>query len=198
MSPFETPRKLNSEIIKPKKKKIPKVVPVNEAYIIQPEYIQDRNGDGIYAKAAKITAKWVPSQENEGGNGNVRPTFNEKTGEFLFSTLHSEFKNGYCGMYKVMSSAMLLYRLLCLFQAKVTSEGPDGYKCIWWITLRHKRTDETVTFGEWKGAAGIWTKHLSINELSETYKADLLELLNLLYSKTCPHPYDGLVAGSVA
>lgn len=200
MTPFHTPRKLNSELKSPKKKRIEKKLKENPMdvnnYIIQPLYIQDRNDSSIYADTAAITAKWVPS-DNMGGNGNIRPTFNISTGKFTFDE-HEYGEEGYCGMYTAMSSAMLLYRLLCLYQAKVTSEGPDGYKCIWWITLKHKATNETITFGEWKGAAGIWTRHINIKELSEAYKNDLLELLNLLYSKICPHPYDGLVAGSVA
>ena len=30
------------------------------------------------------------------------------------------------------------------------------------------------------------------------YERDMLELLDLLFDPQCPHPYDGVVAGSVA
>ena len=166
-----------------------------ENYFCNPTYIQKRDGD--YEKATKITSKWEPvSSKDHDLIGNVRPTFSLETEKFTFS--HEKFLPDYIGMYHVISSALLLYRLICLYKAEVYTEGPEGYKCIWWITLKHKETGEVLMFGEWKGAAGIWTRYHNSKELPASYKKDTLNLLNFLVSKTCPHPYDGLVAGSVA
>lgn len=126
---------------------------------------------------------------------NVRPTYDQITKTFSFQG-HYVLYSG--NMNEIMSSALLLYRLLCLFKCQVISYGPEGYKSVWWITLKHKQSGEILQFGEWKGAAGIWTKFHNTDELPEPYKQDVLDLLNVIYSENCPHPYDGCVAGSVA
>jgi len=199
MNELNPKRKINSELIKaPKTKKQP-TTETGPRYIVEPRYIQERNKDSIYTKASRITDKWEPSNQDEGINGNVRPIYTVATGKFSFKDQDSPFHDDKTrGMYEVIPSSLLLYRLLCLYKAEVITEGPDGYKCIWWITLKHKATGDKLTLGEWKGAAGIWTSYYSLKELPSSFKKDILSLLNLLVSETCPHPYDGLVAGSVA
>ena len=171
-------------------------------YICNPDYNQERLPDTAYAKAKKITDKWEPIQRNLETCGNVRPTFNTKTNRFGFShELSFKEDSQYVGMYNVISSALLFYRLFCLWAFTwnvCDGEGAQRYKCIWWLTLRHKDTGEILQFGEWKGAAGIWTRFHRHQELPATYKKDLLELMNFIVSNKVPHPYDGCVAGSVA
>jgi hypothetical protein len=58
-----------------------------------------------------------------------------------------------------------------------------------------QKTGDCLMFGEWKGAAGIWTVYHSHEELKDSFKQDILELLDLLAANDCPHPYDGTVAG---
>jgi hypothetical protein len=148
----------------------------------------------VYDRAAKAASPWevATAPKDLVTCGNVRPVFNKTTHKF-------EFQEGYDNMYEAISSALMLYRLLCLFGGKVTVvPKKHQYKCIWWFTLKHKETGEYLQFGEWKGAAGIWTRFHSRDELPGSYKADILTLLNELISKNTPHPYDGTVAGSVA
>lgn len=167
------------------------------AYIVNPIYVQERVDKKVYARVEKQTAKWTPVTNMGDSCGNVRPIWDIKKGKFSFS-LKDEFNPGCCGMYQVISSALFLYRLLCLFKCTVKSEGPEGYKNTWWITLQHKETGEKLTFGEWKGAAGTFTRFHAVKELPASYKKDTVALLNEICSPDCPHPYDGCVAGSVA
>ena len=167
-------------------------------YYVQPRFSAKRNDSKIYAKAELITDKWkIPDKEFEGTTcGNVRPAFNIETKKF---TWDSDTAPCNVGMYHAISSALLLYRLLCLFGSPVqVVPKDDQYKCIWWVTLEHKKSHQILQFGEWKAAAGIWTTYHSIEKMPASFKADILELLNLIVSRTCPHPYDGCVAGSVA
>lgn len=175
---------------------------MSNAYLCQPDYSAERLGKEAYTKAKKITDKWEPIPKAVDTCGNVRPLFNTETKRFGFSG--NEFGSTgskYVGMYRVISSALLFYRLFLLwaFQWNVCdNEGKNRYKCIWWLTIKHKETGDILQFGEWKGAAGIWTVHHSPKELNPTYKKDLLELMNFIVSDKVPHPYDGCVAGSVA
>ena len=170
-------------------------MPRSNNYYAQPQYYAKRVSPKIYDRAAKAASPWEPVakiKEELSMCGNVRPDFNKSTHKF-------QFGGGFYGMPDAISSALLLYRLLCLFGGKVTVvPKKHQYKCIWWFTLKHKETGEYLQFGEWKGAAGIWTRFHSAEELPASYKADILTLLNELVSKNTPHPYDGCIAGSVA
>lgn len=171
-------------------------------YIVDPPVCTDRVDDKVYARVKKQTSKWEPvAVPPDCGCGNVRPVWDKTKGKFVFEQPGKdflEFYKNYDMMSSVISSAMLLYRLLCHFECPVMTEGPEGYKCIWWVTLKHKETGELLTLGEWKGAAGTWTKYHSDKELPAAFKKDILALLNELCAKDCPHPYDGTVAGCVA
>lgn len=166
-------------------------------YAVEPKYCAKRVASTVYDRVRKQTAKWEPvSDKGLEFCGNVRPAYDVEKGKFVFG--HDEFDEGYIGMYHAIPSSLLLYRLLCLFPAPVQVEDSQRYKCIWWVALKHKQSGETIMFGEWKGAAGIWTRFHDNKELPATYKRDLLLLLNELVAKDCPHPYDGCIAGSVA
>jgi hypothetical protein len=173
-------------------------------YIVNPRYTQARNKDqSLYTKTVKnLSAKWTPVVHPKDTEfmGNVRPNWDRENKKFVFRPDNARSDWGkFPGMPEVISSALLLYRLLVLFTAKVKVDPARGrYKCVWWITLKHKETGELLMFGEWKGAAGIWTRFSNHKELPPTYKADMLELMNTLADPKCPHSYDGLVAGSVA
>lgn len=200
-------------------------------YIIDPPEVQARVKDSVYARATKQVAKWEgvihPDQEFIGNVG-MNLKYNKEDGGFVFQPDSAPTDwDKFPLMSSVISSALLLYRLLCLFgspaaqhaQLKLPAtiianrrilwdnpavkvepaSGDDGhYKCIWWFTLRHKKTGEYLELGEWKGAPGIWTKYHGADEMPKSFRQDTLLLLNELCSPDCPHPYDGLVAGSVA
>lgn len=160
--------------------------------------ISARVSSKVYDKATAIADKWEPvSNAREGTCGNLYGyvDFKPETGRFRFVKDWSAVKVHF---YEVMPSALWLYRLLCHFAAEVESYGPEGYKSVWSVGLRHKSTGRTVAFSEHKAAAGFYMQERSPDELEADFKKDLLDLLNLLVSKDCPHPYDGTVAGTVA
>ena len=175
-------------------------------YLINPNYSLERVDQTVQDRVNLQTVKWEPQEktlENSSGNvaSNLRYSIETKKFEYRkTATLEQwvEEYNKYPPMCKVISSALLLYRLLCLFKTTVTTEGPAGYKCTWWVTLKHKESGESLMFGEWKGAAGIWTRFGEYKELSDSFREDTLALINELCAEDCPHPYDGTVAGSVA
>ena len=180
-----------------------KVKATPNRYLIDPPVVQDRVDEEVYARVREQTAKWTPVDHMVKGCGNVRPNWNNKTKKFVFKDPNlnerfSDFYKTHTMFHDVISSALLLYRLLCLYKATVETEGPEGYKCTWWVTLKHNETGELLTFGDWKGAAGTWTRFHKIGELPKSYRDDTLLLLNEICSPDCPHPYDGCVAGSVA
>jgi hypothetical protein len=176
-------------------------------YIIDPPEVQARVTSKTLARVAKQMAKWTPvsyrrahKDNPDGFCGNVRPNWDKARNRFVFlpEQRRPDWER-FPLMSSVISSAMLLYRTLCLFGAPVRVVSKrNQYKCIWWISLRHKESGEILQLGEWKGAAGTWTKYHSSTELPKTFRQDTLLLLNELCSPDCPHPYDGLVAGSVA
>jgi hypothetical protein len=173
----------------------------SDGYIISPPYCQGRVEHAVYERAEAQTVKWEPIEApiGLGTCGNISPEYDKTTGKcVLRPERHERDPERFEYMFHVISSAMLLYRLLCLFKADVETEGPEGYKCIWWVNLKHKETGEILRFGEWKGAAGIWTRFHRNDELPEAYKRDMLLLLDELVAEDCPHPYDGNIAGSVA
>jgi hypothetical protein len=167
-------------------------------YIIDPPEIQARVKAKVYARADRQTDKWESCTQPEiEFIGNVRPVWNKATNRFVFRDLTLSDWKRFPLMSSVISSALLLYRTLCLFGAPVKVEHAN-YKCIWWVCLRHIETGEYLVLGEWKGAAGTWTEYHSAKELPKAFRQDILLLLNELCAPDCPHPYDGLVAGSVA
>lgn len=172
----------------------------SNTYAVNPPYCTKRLPQRAYTKAKRVSKKWeaiAPSLE--GSSGNVRPDFNKESGEFFFCEGSIDWQSGIeVGMHEAISSALLLYRTLCLFSCQIQSNGPDGYKIVWSTSLRHKDTGEILSLGEWKGGAGTWTRFSGVKQCPDSFRDDLLELLNLLASPECPHPYDGTVAGTVA
>jgi hypothetical protein len=141
------------------------------------------------------------SSKKTGTCGNVTPTWDRATKKFIFKEpdleSFAEFYKTHAMFNEVISSALLLYRLLCILHAPVrVVEEP--YKSVWWVTLKHKETGAILQFGEWKGAAGTWTVYHDSKELPKSFAKDMLALCNELAAPDCPHPYDGCVAGSVA
>lgn len=181
-------------------------------YLVNPGYIGERTAD--YELLKKIKGKFKPIStaqyyKNGGGNGNLCSDFyiNAKTKKTKMAsykqmqklrTKSFEYKNKkgelLVKFQEAISSAMLMYRLACLFPGKITTDGQEGYKFVWSMHFKHVETGEVIGFGEWKGGALFWTQTTSNKELIR----DLKTLIEILISDNCPHPYDGLVAGRVA
>ena len=170
-------------------------------YLVNCDYIQERNAN--YERRKAIEELFEPDPEQNfpnGANGNVSHELGIDP-----NTLKSEFINEierirkYASLYQAIPASLLLYRLICTFgPIKLHCEGNKGYKMVWYYALKHKKTNTPIVFDEWKGAAGFHTSFHSFTEMSEELQKDICTLVDYLLSDECGHPYDGLVAGSVA
>jgi hypothetical protein len=163
--------------------------------------------DADYARIKKVSSAWKPIKNADAcGNFTIGMLYDASKREFVkvatskdgntdYKKIDALEAGGCIPVYRVMPSALWLYRLLCLFPCKVKSEGPEAYKLVWSVSLQHKATGLSFTFYEWKG--GFTCGHLNETE-PKAFIKDVMELLNLLASDQCLHPYDGVVAGSVA
>jgi len=169
---------------------------IDGQFSVNPDYTQERTGD--YDIRDKVAAKWLNSDKREEGCGNVGSEFyfNIKKQSFEFVDTPVYMDNNYISTYRIISPALLLYRLISTFFG--TPKCQDNYKIIWEYNLIHKQTGKHISFSEWKGAAGIWLSDYTHKKLDKQFKADLIELANYIVSDKCAHPYDNLVAGSVA
>lgn len=166
-------------------------------FAVNPNYTADRTGN--YERRDKIKETWEFTAKGENGtSGNVN-------GQLYFDTTNQAFilsdeglynDDNFIPMYRLMSPALLLYRLIATFFGTPVCE--DNYKSIWEYNIVNKRTGKKLTFSEHKGAIGIWLPEYSYTQLHFQFKADLIELMAYLTSNECAHPYDNLVAGSVA
>ena len=165
-------------------------------FAVNPDYTAERTGN--YEVRDKIAAKWANYHTRVDGCGNVHHEFYFDTEKqtFIFSGngLHGDYR--YLSTYQIISPALLLYRLIATFFGSPKCE--DGHKSIWEYNLIHKATNKSISFSEWKGAAGFWLPETSYKKVDAEFRADLIELMNYLISNECAHPYDNLVAGSVA
>lgn len=62
----------------------------------------------------------------------------------------------------------------------------------------YEKTGEIVIFGEHKAGSSFWTKFVNIKDVPKEFLKDLKELIEYLVSDEVSHPYDGVVAGSIA
>lgn len=178
-----------------------------QQYLIQPDYLAERKAD--YKKGEKINKKWKPiSQEEQykicpkGVIGNVGSDImvNPKNGKIVFVNFGERAKHkDKIYLFQVISAALAMYRVVCMINNPIIqAEGANGYKMPWSISLKHEETGNILMFGEWKGGFGIWTSFHKAEDLPASFKKDMVEILNLLFSDKAPHPYDGVTAGSVA
>ena len=157
-----------------------------------------------YATRERLAEVFVPAKDFSGDmngfNGNISAhvRFNKKTKKATVSKEWAVSDSKSITMYEIMPSALFLYRL-CAFQpVDVIAEGHDGYKCVWSVPLVHTPTGTVIIFGEHKGAASFWMRESQLSRVDKGLLKDLKDFLTYLVSDTCAHPYDGLVAGSVA
>lgn len=182
-------------------KKIEKMTGTEErGYVTNCEYVQERTGD--YKKMKLVQPKFRVTKKNVDGCGNLcgdlfvnRNTKKAKFKPGQRGNLSSLTDTTNVGFYEALPSALLMYRLACLFPGSIETMGQDGYKFVWQFRLEHVATKTKITFGEWKGGSLFWTEGTKVDK---AFLKDVEELITLLVSDNCPHPYDGLVAGSVA
>ncbi len=169
-------------------------------YITECAYVMERQADYNQSKLVSELFEAVP-KDFDGGHGNLcgQLVVNRKSKKSKFTKDYSKAcEDERCsGFYSALPSALLMYRLACLFQGNIKACGQDGYKFTWQFALKHKKSGQIICFGEWKGGSLFWTQ-FNLSDVPNDFKADILKLIDVLVSDTCPHPYDGLVAGSVA
>ena len=165
-------------------------------FAVNCDYTQERTGNYDYRD--KILEHWEFTHTRVNGCGNCHSDFYYDTQEstFIFSGKGHYADERYISMYQIMSPALLLYRLIATFFG--APECSDGYKQIWHYNLKHKESGKIISFSEWKGAIGFWLPETDYKKLTPIFRNDLIELMNYIVSNECAHPYDNLVAGSVA
>lgn len=179
------------------KNKIQKITYTKGQFAVNPPYVADRTGN--YERRDKIKEKWENfTGKSVDGSGNVNSQFffDVSKQEFIFSKASLYLDDNFIPMYRLMSPALLLYRLIATFFAAPVCY--DNYKMIWEYNIGHKATGKPIQFSEWKGAIGFWVPEYDNEKLDTQFKNDLIELMTYIISNECVHPYDNLVAGSVA
>lgn len=188
-----------------------------ERYKIDPPRHCERVDDTVYKIARHICAKWQPVKRSdlriEDITGmNFLEISNMDQPRYTKGIYYSEIdKQVYLKDKSVATSAdwplgnessvlisshLLMYRLCCLFKGHVDVSGPQGYKSVWEVYMRHKSTGQLISFTEHKGSPSFYSSIFPPTD--SEFDGDWVDLLNLLLDRECPHPYDGLVAGSVA
>lgn len=149
-------------------------------------------------KLEKMKKKFVFVKENRiDTNGNLAMFFQFTKDRKV--ELQKDFATNFelYGFYQTIPSALLLYRLGCVFDGEVHFDR-EGYKCIWEFPLKHIKTEEVVIFGEHKAGSSFWTRFVNVKDVPKEFLKDLKELIEYLVSDEVSHPYDGVVAGSIA
>lgn len=180
---------------------------MEKEYLVQPNQYGDRKAD--YATGESINNKWKPisskeamKKNPEGTCGNIGQCIlvDVKSKKIEYADLFSSTANQRkIRLSESISAALALYRMVCMIDNPIIEgEGAKGYKVPWTIKLIHVETGAILGISEWKGAFNIWTKFTKLEDVPESVKNDIAELLNLLLSDKSPHPYDGCTAGIVA
>lgn len=161
-------------------------------------YVAERLEDKAYAKRDKVAAKWQPIDRSDGTCGNISYVLMVKDdGKIARRPANKSFELRDPTMGQIMPSAMWLYRLACTFAVAPDMQGPEGYKCVWHVTLQHKESGKRFTLYDYKAGFSVGSDSSDFKADKEFIR-DAIELLNYLASDACVHPYDGTAAGSVA
>lgn len=164
------------------------------------EYILKRQAD--YDTRDLLRSKFVAAKDGslDGFCGNLAAhiTINIKTGKAKLNKEWAGSDENNVALYKAIPSALVLYRLCAFDEVKVETFGPEGYKCVWQVGLVHVKSGRLVYFGEHKGAFSFWTQNSADEIKDKAFIKDLCQFITYLCSDKFAHPYDSLVAGSVA
>jgi hypothetical protein len=206
---------MKKPIVKKKKEKeVPPTYLVNAPYIMGRK-ANYRAGAKIRKAFSSVNSKDKPVEqllETQGWyNGNVdsQMTINNKTRKLSFGDAPSflsvppeeyqKFERENTRLWKALPASLALYRTICMFNNPVVEcEGNNGYKVPWTMHLLHTESNTVIAMREWKGGFGIGLPHYEHTKMPLSLKRDLTLLVETLVSDRSPHPYDGVVAGSVA
>lgn len=153
-----------------------------------------RNND---AKLLVVKNKWIPTSREDSDGG--RPTCSNIAWSVEPSPKEIEKHNAWWEktFEANVSSPYLLARLCAMFDGlNIETHGQESYKITWFVALRHKETNELLTFYDYKGGASYGSTYGA--EKSKSFVRDVRSLLKALRSDRFPHPYDGCVVGEIA
>lgn len=110
-------------------------------FAVNCEYTQERTGN--YDLRDEILKVWEFSNDRVFGCGNCHHDFYYDTKEntFIFSGTFLHSNKRYISLYRIMSPALLLYRLIATFFG--SPQCKDGYKSIWHYNIKHKPSGKT-------------------------------------------------------
>ena len=173
----------------------------NDNYYIQPEYRADRAENDTLQNIIK--EKWICEKKELNTHSNVEMNlrYDSKSNTFYFIDNNFDTRYDSPTISIAISSAFMLYKLLCLefypvYPRILPHDKP--YKVLWTVGLTHKSSSNILTIGDYKAAVSIGMNFSEPDQLPTDFKKDFLELLNFLASDDVVHPYDLTVAGSVA
>lgn len=172
-------------------------------YIKQTEVIAKRLDDDAYERRDKIVSKWTPiAKVAEETCGNIKSLFLvQDDGKLARCDPNQGFDFDAPSISDIMSSALWLYRIACSFDVRPVIAGPEGYKVAWQVTFKHNATGQILTLYDYKGGFSFGSTYGTMARTEHPNPAfldDVMDLLNYLSGDDCVHPYDGVVAGSVA
>lgn len=162
--------------------------------VFQSQRAQRRIGN--YERAEKISSTWRPSTNYLDPITLAETTdtvrFDEATASFLQNLM-----NHLPTLRRTIGSSLLSYRLLCLFEFEECPPIKRNETAIlgaWSVMLEFH--GKRAVFYDRFGAADVRFEDGAHED--QQWMEHVRELLGLLCSAECPHPYDGTVAGCVA
>jgi hypothetical protein len=169
-------------------------------YHIQPTYAQGRAENQVWQDL--VVAKWDLLTEPTNTHGNIEMIlrFDLRLNRFILlddRRLSYRYDDNHISFAKTISSALLLYRLICLaFYPAPFRDEP--YKVLWSVGLKHKETGYEICLEDYKAGCHLGSVFSEKEQIPTVLQRDLLELLDFLVSNQIVHPYDLTIAGSVA
>jgi hypothetical protein len=98
-------------------------------------------------------------------------------------------------LHEMITSPLLHYRILATFGTpKETSERLDDYKSIWEVELYWTGDDGLSVLRIYDNKGGAAVQFYACQRASTSAR----QLIEWLISDNVPHPYDGVLAGTVA
>jgi hypothetical protein len=163
-------------------------------YVVQNKLIVRKRAKN-YDQQDSIKTKWeyVDAPENEIGIMYALTVTWDSEKRWEWGKLPND-KSTSKHIFDVIPSSEMLYKIACIFGRVSFYENP--YKFLWYSRLHHKESQEILYIGDTKGGVAIGcSKYYKDKNFP---RSDIEELLSFLCSYNVLHPYDGVIAGSVA
>ncbi|MEN9612254.1 MAG: hypothetical protein RLZZ628_3068 [Bacteroidota bacterium] len=168
----------------------------NQSYLVSPPVMSPRVTDETLQTHISLKWEYVPQAVRLHGNLSLYLQYNLEKKAFEWVE-NPQFRLDTTFVFEVMSAALVVYRLMCLF-LEPPRISKDAYKTLWEYPLKHVATGNTFILLDYKASLSLSTKFSHCSEMPPDFAKDVLELLNFLVSNQVTHPYDGVLAGTVA